>query len=309
MTVMTQVLVLFLLIVVGFSSRRLNIVSKQMDTDFGNLITKVTLPAFVLSSMDYDFSYDALLESMNLLKVSACIYAVVILASFIIVKWMPISRDKVDIYQFAISFTNVGFMGYPVISLVYGSQGVFYAAIYNLSYNILIWTYGIYLLKRHQEDARVSTIGEKVKDIFNPGLVAIILGFILFLTPLSFPEPIQRTLSLIGSTTTPLSMMFIGLLLAEIHLKELINSLQDYFIIAIRLLIIPFVVLIVLSRMGFEGYMLGIPVLISAMPIAANSAVFASIYGGNSKLASKLVFLSTLISVITIPFFMIKLGS
>lgn len=308
MTVMTQVMVLFLLIVVGFSARRLNVVSVEMDKDFGNLITKITLPAFVLSSMNYDFSYEALIESMSLLKISFCIYAVVIALSFVIVKLLRVSLDRMDIYQFAISFSNVGFMGYPVIALVYGSQGVFYAAIYNLSYNVLIWTYGIYLLKRHQHDAQSASLKEKLLDILNPGLVAIIIGFTLFLTQISFPEPIQRTLTLVGSTTTPLSMMFIGLLLAEINMRKIVDSWQDFFVMSLRLLIIPFCVLEILSYMGYEGYMLGIPVLITAMPVAANSAVFASIYGGNSKLASKLVFMSTLFSVVTIPLFMIKLG-
>jgi len=308
MAIMTQVAVLFLLIIVGFLARKFNVVTEVMNDEVVSLITKVTLPAFIISSMNYEFSREALIESMNFLLISIAIYVGVILCSFSIVKLLRTSHDKMDIYQYALTFSNVGFMGYPVISLVYGSMGVFYAAIYNLPFNILVWTYGIYLLTRHHPNVTKLSFKQKMKQILNPGVLSIVIGFSIFLTSFKIPAPIQETLSLIGGMTTPLSMMFIGFLLSEIKIIELINNAKDYVVVIFRLIITPFVVYILLSFAGLKGYMLGIPVLITAMPVAANAAVFASMYGADSKLASKLVFISTLLSVFTVPLFMLILG-
>lgn len=306
MAVMSQVTVLFLLIVTGILTKKLGVVTDKVNRELGRLIMNVTLPAFIIVSMNYEFSYETLLESMNLLVVSFCVYAFAIIMSKIMVKLLKLEQPRVDIYEYVMTFSNVGYMGYPVVAIVFGKVGVFYAAIYNLSFNLLIWTYGIYLMRRSQKSVTL-TVEERLKNIFNPGLVAVILGFVMFLISFRLPETLLSTLDMIGSTTTPLSMMFIGFLLAELEFKDLFNDLKDYIVIALRLLILPSIVGICLWKMGMTGYILGIPVLITAMPAAANTAVFAELYGNDSVLASKLIFISTLFSVVTIPLFMIAL--
>jgi len=308
MTVATQVIVLFLLIVVGVFARKTNIVTEKMNNEIGSLIMKITLPAFIITSMSYEFSYETLMESMNLIVISFAVYAVAIAISFLMVKIMKTDIKKADVYQYVITFSNTGYMGYPVVAIVFGELGVFYAAIYNLSFNILIWTYGVYLMRRHHEDVAKPSPAQRLKEVANPGLVAVIIGFGLFLTSTRLPEPIFKAMELIGGTTTPLSMMFIGFLLSELKFKELFNSIQDFIVIAVRLLLMPILVYIVLKSIGLTGMTLGIPVLITAMPAAANSAVFSSLYHNNSVLASKLIFISTLFSVMTIPLFIVLLN-
>ncbi|MGB3367563.1 MAG: AEC family transporter, partial [Acidaminobacteraceae bacterium] len=105
----------------------------------------------------------------------------------------------------------------------------------------------------------------------------------------------------IGSTTTPLSMMFIGFILADVNLRELYTDKGPFAVSFVRLLILPLIVLFVLKAFGLEGYMVSIPVLLTAMPAAANTSILASRYGGDVKLASKAAFVSTLLSILTIP--------
>lgn len=306
MEVVSQVMVLFLLIVTGVITKKLGIVTDKVNRELGKLIMNVTLPAFIVVSMNYEFSYEALMESMNLLVISFCVYGAAIILSKIVVKLLKLNDPRVDIYQYVMTFSNVGYMGYPVVAIVFGKIGVFYAAIYNLSFNLLVYTYGVYLMSRSKHVHAIEG-KDRIKNIFNPGLVAVILGFAMFLTSYRLPNTIFRTLDMIGSITTPLSMMFIGFLLSELRLKDLFNEAKDYVVIAIRLLVMPIIVGFTLWRMGMSGYVLGIPVLITAMPAAANTAVFAELYENDAVLASKLIFISTLISVGTIPIFMIVL--
>lgn len=308
MAVATQVAILFLLIVAGFIVKKLGVVSDHINDEMGKFIMQVTLPAFIIVSMDYEFSYQALLESFQLIVMSFVVYLGAIILSFVLVKALKIKRhETMDVYQYALTFSNVGYMGYPVVSLVYGTTGVFYAAIYNLSFNILVWTYGIYLMTRHQKHRTKISGSERIKNILNPGIVAIIIGFILFLTPFRLPGPLFETLQMVGNTTTPLSMMFIGFLLSEVKWQDLFETWKDYVVIFVRLLVLPLLVYGGLRFFGYSDYMLGIPVLIAAMPAAANAAIFASLYGNDAVLSSKLVFISTLLSVATVPLFMILL--
>lgn len=306
MEIVSQVMVLFLLICTGFVTKRLGIVTEKINRELGRLIMNVTLPAFIIVSMNYEFSYQALIESFNLLIISFVVYGFAIVVSKVVVRALKIERAKVDVYEYVMTFSNVGYMGYPVVAIVFGTTGVFYAAIYNLSFNLLIWTYGVHLMSR-SKGTKQLTASQRLKHILNPGLIAVFIGFFLFLTSTKMPQTLYRTMDMIGSTTTPLSMMFIGFLLSELQFKDLFNEFKDYVVIMIRLLLLPAVVGIVLYKMGMTGYLLGIPVLITAMPGAANTAVFAELYENDSVLASKLVFISTLLSVVTIPLFMIFL--
>lgn len=307
MVVMSQVMVLFLLIVTGFMAKKLGVVTDKVNRELGRLIMNVTLPAFIIVSMNYEFSYETLMQSIGLLIISNCVYLFAIIMSKLVVKGLKINDARADIYEYVVTFSNVGYMGYPVVAIVFGKIGVFYAAIYNLTFNLLVWTYGLNLMRRSQNIQKVSR-KDRLKHIFNPGLVAILIGFFLFLTSIKLPDTIFKTLDMIGASTTPLSMMFIGFLLSELKIKDLFNEFRDYVVIAVRLLVLPSIVGLCLWKLGMSGYMLGIPVLITAMPAAANTAVFAELYDNDSVLASKLIFISTLLSVLTIPLFMIAIS-
>lgn len=295
MIIINQVFVLFLLIVSGFVIKKLKVVSDNINKEISSLVINVALPAFIITSMNQSFTPEILKNSMMLLLISACVYIFAILFAKVYVKLNGYSDSRRDIYEYIIIFANVGYMGYPVVSVALGEIGVFYAAVYNLSFNFLVWTYGVHLITRSSDDEKIK------KSIFNPGFVALIIGFSLFLLSLNLPEAIYRTLKMIGSTTTPLSMMFIGFILADVNLKELYTDKGPFALSFVRLLLLPVIVLMVLKLLDFEGYMISIPVLLTAMPAAANTSILASRYGGDVKLASKATFLSTLLSILTIP--------
>lgn len=295
MIIINQVFVLFLLIVSGFAIKKLKVVSDNINKEISSLVINVALPAFIITSMNQSFTPEILKNSIVLLFISASVYIFAIIFAKIYVKLNGYSGSKKDIYEYIIVFANVGYMGYPVVSVALGEIGVFYAAVYNLSFNFLVWTYGVHLITRTSENKDVK------KNIFNPGFVALIIGFSLFLLSINLPDPIYRTLKMIGSTTTPLSMMFIGFILADVSIKELYTDKGPFALSFVRLILLPTIVLIVLKLLSFDGYMLSIPVLLSAMPAAANTSILASRYDGDVRLASKATFLSTLLSIFTIP--------
>lgn len=293
--VFQQVIVLFLLIIVGYAIRKLNIVSDAINKEIGGLVINISLPAYLIVSMNQPFSVEMLKTSGIFVAMSFAVYAGFSISAKLFSKLIRVEGKAKDVFEYVLLFSNVGYMGYPVVQVVFGEQGVFYTAVYNLSFSVLVWSYGVYLMNRNSDHK------EKRKGFLNPGLVAVLFGFSLFVFSIELPKPIEQTLRLIGDTTTPLSMMFIGFILAQTEMRTIFREWQVFAISFVRLIIQPASVWIVLKVLGVEGLLLNIPVLIAAMPAAANTAIIASKYGSDYQLAAKLIYISTLLSVVTIP--------
>ncbi|OPJ56063.1 AEC family transporter [Alkalithermobacter paradoxus] len=304
-TIFSQILVLFSLILIGYIANKKGIITKDSNKDFSGLILNVTLPALIIKSMQYSFSREMFGKSMKILGISLLVYALAISFSFLITKMSKIEGKEKDVFQFLLIFPNVGFMGYPVINSIYGEIGVFYTSIFNMIFDLLIWTLGVMIMSRSSE----SKNNLKLKKIIStPGLIAVFIGYSLFLLSISLPKPIYDTLNLLGNATTPLAMIVVGSILAGSKMDMAFKNVKLTIISFIRLIFIPICVYFLLRNvLRLEGLLLGIPVIVFSMPSAANAAIFATRYDNDHILASQGVFLTTLFSVITIPLLIIML--
>jgi predicted permease len=139
------------------------------------------------------------------------------------------------------------------------------------------------------------------KAFLNPGVISVILGLIIFIFSISLPFPIMKTVESIGSMTTPISMMVVGSMLADIKFKELFSGSAIFYGAFIRLIFLPVAILLILRLIGIEKILMDVAVILVAMPAAVNTVVFSENNNGDSVLASKIVFLTTMLSILTIP--------
>lgn len=295
--VFNQILVLFFILLIGFIVYRLRVVDDKLIDGISRLIIDVTLPALLITSMNFDFSREIFLESGQLILLSLILYLLSWGIAVIVTKRMKISNKLKDIFQFMLIFSNVGFMGYPVINAIYGRTGIFYAAIFNFTYGLLVWTLGVWIFRRNQGES----FSFHWKVLLTPGMAAILLGFIFFVLSFRLPSPIYHTLEILGSTTTPLSMLIIGALIGRAKFAAIWSQKKMYFISVIRLIILPLLTLLLMLLLGFRGTILGTTVVLVGMPAAANTAIFAGRYGGDAELGAMVVFITTLFSIMTIP--------
>lgn len=301
-----KIVLLFLLIIIGYIARKVKFVDSDIKEHITKIVLNVALPLFIFSAMQFDFSKDVLKDAGILVVISFVFYFVVTVFSYLFVKVFKVKNNKRDVFQYVIIFSNVGYMGYPILFELAGDQGLFYAAIYNLSFNILTWTLGVYIMSR--KDENTTSIKDRLLHVINPSLVAVILGFTCFMFSIKLPEVLLDTSRTVGSITTPLSMMFIGIILAEIHFKEIFSDISVFGIAIVRLFLIPIVVFFTLKLLNFEGLVLIIPSILAAMPAAANTAIVASRYHNDYQLASKMIFVTTLLSIFTIPIILSIIG-
>ncbi|TQQ84816.1 AEC family transporter [Peptacetobacter hominis] len=303
MDIFTQVAILFIIILVGYFVRRFNMLDDESTSKLSSLVMNIFLPAMIITAMQIDFEAELIPKMLSLFVVSMVMFAVSIIISFIM-KLFVKSESELGIYQYALVFSNSGFMGYPVVEAVLGSGGIFYAAIFNLPFNFICFTLGVYFLSKGRPGKKFS-----LKSMVNSSIIAVVIGLILFFTKTKLPVFINEPLVLLGNVTTPLSMLVIGSMLAGSSATECFKMPKMYILTFLRLIVIPVAVFIVLKPFNFDSLVMAIPVVIGAMPSAANTAIMANEYGADVSLASQAVFFTTLFSVVSIPLISVLLLS
>ena len=293
--VFTQVFILFILILVGYIATKKNLIDSSLTKKLSKLIMNIFLPCMIINSMQLEYSPTILKKVLLLILISLLIYAISFLIA-IIFKAISKSKNDIGVYQFAILFSNVGFMGYPIVEAILGKDAIFYAAIFNIPFNLLIMTLGVFVICKENNNYSFS-----FKSLINPVIISIFIGLSLFILNIKLPYIINRPIELLGNITTPLSMIVIGSMLCLSSISECVRNKKLYIVSFIRLILMPILIYFILKGIVDDKLLFSIPIVISSMPVASNTAILSSEYNANEKIASQLVFVSTLFSIITIP--------
>ncbi|MCB2292297.1 AEC family transporter [Clostridium algoriphilum] len=288
-----QVIVLFVIMAVGFYAKKKKFLNNVVDKGLSELLLNITLPFMIVTSFNIKYEAEMVSNAQKILIYSFLIHIGLIFISKMF--FFKLAKNKQQVFRFITIFSNVGFMGYPVLESIYGGTGVFYAAIFNIAFNILVWTVGVMLFTGEKD------FKSMMKEVTNPAIIAVIIGLILFVFSIRLPLPIETSLKLVGSTTTPISMIIVGSMLAEMKFKDAFTNISVYYAAVVRLLIVPMTVYVVLKLLKVDNLLLNICVILQAMPAAVMAPIIAEKYGGESLLASQCVFITTILSGITIP--------
>lgn len=296
--VYSQIAILFLLIIGGYTLGKLQIITKEMVQSLTVFILKISTPALVIGGMMIPRTSEKLKQSIMMVLISSGIYAGTFLFAKLVTKIVKFPPSDKGVFQFSMIFSNVGFMGFPVIQALFGKEAIFYTAMYNIPFFILIYTLGIALMNKKQEAYKLDR-----KAILNPGVGASIIGFIIFALAIPIPAVIKEGIVLIGSTTTPISMIVVGAMLSALPLSKMFTNGHVYIVSSIRVVVLPLMVYTIFKFILHIDHimLIGVPVMIAAMPVASNAALIAQEYGDKPEIASQCIFISTLMSIVSIP--------
>lgn len=291
---LNQVIILFLLMSVGIYAKKKNYINKTVNKGLSEILLNITFPLLIISSLNIEFSKELLGTSIHLFIYGVIITVVLIIVCKLIYLKVPARRQTV--LKFSSVFSNCSFMGFPILVQQLGSNGNFYGSIFTISFNLFVFTYGVMIFTGEKDIKGLK------KAILNPNIIAIFIGLILFAFSIKLPYAISKSISLVGAMTTPLSMIILGVLIAEMKVKEVFSEQAVYFAAIVRLLIAPLLTILILRILGADDIIVKVLVIAEAMPAAASTAVFAEKYNGDDGLASKCVFITTALSLLTIPF-------
>ncbi|MBQ6501249.1 MAG: AEC family transporter [Mogibacterium sp.] len=288
----TQAL-MFIYVVTGIIMAKTKILKHEGRSSFINLLLDITLPCMILNSFNVEISINELISAVKIMIISS----VVIFISWLMAKvlWRKKSVNRRAVLDFSTMFSNAGNAGMPIVASVFGSEGVFYASFYLLPVRILIWTAGISLFVDEQDFRK-----KLIMLLKTPSVTVVFLGIALMFMPFELPRVLSTAIKNIGDMTGPLSMMIIGAALGESDLRSAFE--KDAFILtAVRLVILPVVFMELLRLAGVEAILWEVTVVLIAMPAAANTEIFAEMYGKDYLFAARCVVVSTIISLVSVP--------
>jgi len=283
---------------VGYIARKARILNNEIVNGLSSLLMFALFPCMILASMQKPFSLQLLGESALLIFLSAAVFLFGGLLSWIACRLLRAPKEERGVYLYSMTFPNVIYMGLPVIQSIYGTGSVFYVTVTNIAFNLMVFSLGIRLIVLGYENGEAKP----QKGIrFNMAMAATFVGLLLFLFSVRLPSIVNDGLEMIGSMTTPTAMIVIGAILAKCDILKLFHGTKMYVFIFIRLILVPAAVYFIM-RWFIDGMLLGVIVLISAMPAGTLTAIFAERYKANAEFATKFVCLTTLLSVLSIPF-------
>ncbi|RHQ85748.1 AEC family transporter [Coprobacillus sp. AF21-8LB] len=296
MVVFQTMLKLFLLLVLGFVLFKCHIFDEYTNKKISALIVNVASPMLIISSIAGVEGND---KSIVFLMIGAGIlmYIGFIILGKIINRIFPFPKKDWPVYECMVVFANTGFMGYPVLLDVFGQEAVFYASLIHMAFNFFVYTYAIMCLTKGDD----SEFKLNFKQLLTPGIVLIFVGIFIYLFDIQLPSVLMDTINSVGSLTAPLSMMMIGSSLAVYPIKDSFTDWRSYVFAFVRLIIVPFVTMIVCRLLHINPYYANITIITNAMPVGSMVLMLATQYNANIKIVTRNIVVSTLLSVITIP--------
>ena len=301
-TAVNKLIIIFLLVLIGCFAKKKDIIDDCFIDKFSGFLTKIVVPCFIISSMQLSYTPELLQKGIVVFVTCMIMHIWGMLVGFGTGKLFRVPHMNLGIWVFSCMFANIGFMGVPVISMIFGGNSVFYCAFATAAFNLASYTLGIWIIGRYGDGSHPVEIS--LRQLLKlPVNIAIIIGMILFIGNIQLPEAIGGTVKMVGDMIAPLAMIYIGAVLGRMRLKEMIYDRWAYVISINRLIVVPLTAYLMLRPFITDQLVLGVVIVGLSTPIGAYCAILAAQYGADEKTASRYIFISTALSILTMPFF------
>lgn len=292
--VLNQVLILFIIMLIGFIAGKTGVIDRTASKKLSGVMLYVTSPMLVLKSFFITFTTERLINVLWIMGMALFMFILSIWLSKLI--YGRFSDNASPILRFSAIFSNCGYMGLPLMYALYGDDGVFYGSFYIVAFNIILWTYGYMMF-----GGRGTRRQMLVRVFANPCIMAVYVGMIIFVFNLTMPTFVADAVEAVGDMTMPISMLIIGAVISSAKMKDIFSDWRVYLSSFVRLILMPLIAVGLTRIPGIPVMPAAVLITALAMPVGANTTVFAEMFSKDAVLASKCVSVSTLLSILTIP--------
>lgn len=294
-----KMIVMFIILVVGIIAYKTKVVTKEGNSTLSDLLLLIVNPVVIFMSFQMEFTHELFIKLWISIGFAVICHIIAIAVSYI-----AIGKKVKDfeIERVSAIYSNCGFIGIPIISALFGQEGVFYLAAYIAVFNILLWTQG-YMLMTGEKDRKVI-----LKGIFSPCVIAAVLGIICFCFKISVFKEADEAFNHISNMNTPLAMLVAGVTIAQSDVINALKNIRLYYVCLLKLIIIPVVCAFVLKLFGADNVVTMTSIVEIACPVGASCTMFAIRYDKNAVYASELYVISTLFSAVSLPLVIMAAG-
>ena len=285
-----QLMIMSIFICIGYILFKKKMITVNGSKELSNLLLYIVLPAVIINS----YNVKSTPERVEGIIISFIVSLIALILSICVCALVYGKRKKIE--HFGVSFSNAGFMGIPIATAIIGNENVFYISAFVALLNILQWTYGVVVMTESKDCIKLD------KLIKNPILIAMVIGLSIFFLQIPVPEVATKTISSLASLNAPMAMIILGVYLAQTDIKSVFVGKEMYISSFIRLVFIPVFTLLMLYFLPINQNIKLAVIIAASAPIGSNVAVFAQIYDLDYTYAVKTVCLTTILSVISMPF-------
>lgn len=285
---------IFLMIAFGYFLKKKQIITPELQKGMNNLLLKAILPVSILSSSGTQFSLSSSKGLLYEVIIAAGYYTISLLLMTVLSKILPLKKKAKKIFITMTVFANTAFIGFPLVTELFGQEKLIYAVIYNIFYQLTFFTYGISILS--------GDVKFQLKSVFtNTITVFSFLSIAIFVSPFRFPTAVSSTLTTVGGMTVPISMILIGCSLADIKIRYVMKDLYSYLVSVLRLVIFPLGLLVILKILKVPDGVAAVSVIMTALPSGSLNAIYAGQYDCEPEYATRTVVQTMVLMIFTIP--------
>ena len=316
--------IMFIMMIPGIILKRYRFIQDGFGKGLSNLVLYIAQPALIFLAYLKEFDSNVLKNILIVLAFSIVAHLVFAMVALKAYKHEPDGRRRM--LRFATVFSNAAFMGIPLVEKVLGSDALIYASVYNITFNLFLWSFGVYICTEDRdEDGDGVTDGDVLTDyheikkqnplfkslktaVLHPVTIAALIGLVFFFLPIHtyVPELVVESLTHLKGLVIPLSMMVIGLRLSDIDFHGILKEKSMYLFLILRHAALPVLVYVIMKIMTMTGVVISTEVMLvilmmASAPAASSATMFAERYDCDAPYVSKLVTVSTLLSILTMP--------
>lgn len=291
--IVDQILKMLLIMLAGYICYRTGLIDQQGNKALANLLLMVINPIVALMALQTDYRPELASGLLMSYLLAIITHLIGVAVSTLLIR--RTGNPDYAIERFSAMYSNCGFIGIPLVQSILGSEGVIYLTAYMTVFNIFSWTHGVILMtgKASRKDLK--------SGLLSPMIIACIAGPILFFARIRFPAVVADSLNYIGNMNTPLAMMIAGISVAQTDLFGMFRKKRLYFITALKLFVIPLIVLGILSLVPADSTVLYTILIAAACPAAATGTAFSLRFQKNYQYASEIYAFTTLCSLVSVP--------
>ena len=287
---------LFAIVIVGFVAGKLGYMGGDFDKRLSSLVVDITCPALILSSTMSGQLPDRKMI-LPLLLISLLTYILLTGVALLVPRWLTKRRDDEGVVGFALMFGNVGFIGYPVVASIFGHEAVFYAAVLNVVNTFAVFTIGVMLIMGGR-----GAYTFRMKVLWSTPMLAAYMAILIVALGIGdVPRVISQPLTLIGQITVPAALLIIGSSMSHLSARTMLGNSTVYTTTVFRLALLPLALFFLFSALGFRQLVVNINTVVIAMPVATYGTIPCLKHWRDTTLITEVTFITTLLSVITIP--------
>ncbi|MEG0570278.1 MAG: AEC family transporter [Oscillospiraceae bacterium] len=292
-TVVTQVLIMFVIVIIGIIAFKLNLVNKDGNVQLTNILLNIVNPMVMLTAYQTPFDKTKAFNLVIALCLAVASHLIGMAFSYIFIRNK--NNPNAAVERFSIIYPNCGFMALPLINALFGSDGIFYASAYLIVFNILSWTHG-YISMSGKKDIKAIS-----KSFISPTIIAIVVGLVLFFFSIPLPEVLSKSANMIADLNSPIAMLILGISIASTDVFAAFKSKRVYFIVFLMDIVVPLTALFIYSFLPISRDIVLINMIATACPSAILTILFATKFGRDSTYAAKILAVANITCVITIP--------